>query len=136
MSILFPFYETYFYEIPDLLRRYKIYVEGRAWSVSEKYILACDATTLLIRPEYYDFFIRGMIPMEHYWPVRPNNKCRDIKFAVDWGNNHTSEVSMHLIPAIRPTHDIWKDGITEFNLVGVNRRRRLGKRGPGLRRRA
>ncbi|KAK4758248.1 hypothetical protein SAY87_019549 [Trapa incisa] len=23
--------------------RYKIYVEGRAWSVSEKYILACDA---------------------------------------------------------------------------------------------
>ncbi|KAK4751671.1 hypothetical protein SAY87_020469 [Trapa incisa] len=71
--------------------RYKIYVEGRAWSVSEKYILACDAATLLINPEYYDFFIRGMIPMEHYWPIRPNNKCRDIKFAVDWGNNHTFE---------------------------------------------
>ncbi|PKI45425.1 hypothetical protein CRG98_034230 [Punica granatum] len=71
--------------------RYKIYVEGRAWSVSEKYILACDAATLLIRPEYYDFFVRGMIPMEHYWPIRPNNKCRDIKFAVDWGNNHPSE---------------------------------------------
>ncbi|KAK4745276.1 hypothetical protein SAY87_011588 [Trapa incisa] len=69
--------------------RYKIYVEGRAWSVSEKYILACDAETLLIKPEFYDFFIRGMIPMEHYWPIRPDNKCRDIKFAVDWGNSHT-----------------------------------------------
>ncbi|PKI45423.1 hypothetical protein CRG98_034228 [Punica granatum] len=71
--------------------RYNIYVEGRAWSVSEKYILACDATTLLVRPEYYDFFFRGMIPMEHYWPIRPDNKCPDIKFAVDWGSNHTSE---------------------------------------------
>lgn len=61
--------------------------------MSEKYTLACDATTLWIRPEYYDFFLRGMIPMEHYWPIRPDNMCRDIKFAVDWGNNHTVEVS-------------------------------------------
>lgn len=62
--------------------------------MSEKYILACDATTLFIRPEYYDFFVRGMIPLRHYWPVRPDNMCPDIKFAVDWGNNHTFEVSI------------------------------------------
>ncbi|KAK4745275.1 hypothetical protein SAY87_011587 [Trapa incisa] len=73
------------------VNRYNLYIEGRSWSVSEKYILACDSTTLVIRPEYYDFFIRGMIPMEHYWPINPDNKCRDIKFAVDWGNNHTVE---------------------------------------------
>lgn len=78
--------------ITYVIKRYKIYVEGGAWSVSEKYILACDAMTLLIIPEFYDFFVRGMQPMQHYWPIRPDNKCRDIKFAVDWGNTHPWEV--------------------------------------------
>ncbi|KAK9178784.1 hypothetical protein WN943_027978 [Citrus x changshan-huyou] len=31
----------------------------------------------------------GLIPMHHYWPIMENDKCRSIKFAVDWGNNHT-----------------------------------------------
>ncbi|GKU88198.1 hypothetical protein SLEP1_g2492 [Rubroshorea leprosula] len=69
--------------------RYKIYVEGIAWSVSEKYIMACDSMTLLVKPNYHDFFIRSMVPMQHYWPINNNNKCRDLKFAVEWGNNHT-----------------------------------------------
>ncbi|KAL5792415.1 hypothetical protein ACOSP7_001009 [Xanthoceras sorbifolium] len=68
--------------------RYKIYVEGWAWSVSEKYILACDSMTLIIRPHYHDFFSRGMVPLEHYWPIRENSKCSSLKFAVEWGNNH------------------------------------------------
>ncbi|KAK3029212.1 hypothetical protein RJ639_039292, partial [Escallonia herrerae] len=71
--------------------RYKIYVEGWAWSVSEKYILACDSPTLLIMPRYYDFFLRGMVPLQHYWPIKSNSKCKSIKFAVEWGNNHTAE---------------------------------------------
>lgn len=69
--------------------RYKIYIEGWAWSVSEKYILACDAVTLLVKPRYYDFFSRSLQPVHHYWPIRDNDKCRSIKFAVDWGNKHT-----------------------------------------------
>ncbi|CAN4111612.1 unnamed protein product [Withania somnifera] len=69
--------------------RYKIYVEGWSWSVSEKYILACDSPTLYIRPRYHDFFIRGMIPQQHYWPIKDNDKCRSLKFAVQWGNNYT-----------------------------------------------
>ncbi|KAF2590035.1 hypothetical protein F2Q70_00040517 [Brassica cretica] len=68
--------------------RYKIYIEGSAWSVSEKYILACDSVTLLVNPHYYDFFTRGMLPGQHYWPVKEDDKCRSIKFAVDWGNQH------------------------------------------------
>uniref|UniRef100_A0A5B7BFV0 Glycosyl transferase CAP10 domain-containing protein n=1 Tax=Davidia involucrata TaxID=16924 RepID=A0A5B7BFV0_DAVIN len=68
--------------------RYKIYVEGVAWSVSEKYILACDSMNLLITPHYYDFFTRSLVPTIHYWPINENDKCRSIKFAVDWGNNH------------------------------------------------
>ncbi|KAF8081579.1 hypothetical protein N665_0879s0034 [Sinapis alba] len=68
--------------------RYKIYIEGSAWSVSEKYILACDSVTLLVNPHYYDFFTRGMLPGKHYWPVKEHDKCRSIKFAVDWGNQH------------------------------------------------
>ncbi|XP_017973857.1 PREDICTED: O-glucosyltransferase rumi homolog [Theobroma cacao] len=68
--------------------RYKIYVEGATWSVSEKYILACDSMTLMIKPRYYDFFSRNMVPMQHYWPIRNTSKCKDLKFAVEWGNNH------------------------------------------------
>ncbi|KAL0738505.1 hypothetical protein Bca4012_014715 [Brassica carinata] len=68
--------------------RYKIYIEGSAWSVSEKYILACDSVTLLVKPHYYDFFTRGLLPAHHYWPVREHDKCRSIKFAVQWGNSH------------------------------------------------
>ncbi|KAG8663858.1 hypothetical protein MANES_01G259300v8 [Manihot esculenta] len=25
---------------------------------------------------------------QHYWPISQENKCRDIKFAVEWGNSH------------------------------------------------
>ncbi|KAG2652662.1 O-glucosyltransferase rumi homolog isoform X1 [Panicum virgatum] len=68
--------------------RYKIYIEGSAWSVSEKYILACDSMTLVVTPKYYDFYSRVLMPMQHYWPVQDDNKCSSIKFAVDWGNSH------------------------------------------------
>ncbi|XP_010255430.1 PREDICTED: O-glucosyltransferase rumi homolog [Nelumbo nucifera] len=71
--------------------RYKIYIEGIAWSVSQKYILACDSVTLIIKPQYYDFFTRNLVPLHHYWPMRDEDKCRSMKFAVDWGNNHTQE---------------------------------------------
>jgi len=68
--------------------RYKIYIEGSAWSISQKYILACDSMTLLVTPKYYDFFSRSLMPIQHYWPVRDDNKCASIKYAVDWGNSH------------------------------------------------
>ncbi|KAJ4726956.1 O-glucosyltransferase rumi-like [Melia azedarach] len=71
--------------------RYKIYVEGRSWSVSDKYILACDSMTLMIEPEYYDFYLRSLVPLQHYWPIRTTRKCRDIKFAVEWGNRHSRQ---------------------------------------------
>lgn len=70
------------------VHRYKIYIEGSAWSVSDKYILACDSVTFVVKPRYYDFFTRGLMPVHHYWPIKEDDKCRSIKFAVDWGNNH------------------------------------------------
>ncbi|XP_059667082.1 uncharacterized protein LOC132312645 [Cornus florida] len=70
------------------IHRYKIYIEGSAWSVSEKYILACDSVTLIVKPRYYDFFTRSLNPVHHYWPIRVDDKCKSIKFAVDWGNSH------------------------------------------------
>ncbi|KAM0015881.1 putative protein xylosyltransferase [Helianthus debilis subsp. tardiflorus] len=72
--------------------RYKIYVEGNAWSVSEKYILACDSMSLVVTPHYYDFFSRGLVPTVHYWPINEHKKCSSIKFAVDWGNMNTDKV--------------------------------------------
>ncbi|KAL9228932.1 hypothetical protein vseg_004458 [Gypsophila vaccaria] len=71
--------------------RYKIYIEGWAWSVSQKYILACDSMTLLVKPEYHEFYTRGMLPLVHYWPIRDTSKCKSLKFAVEWGNNYTSK---------------------------------------------
>ncbi|ONI07048.1 hypothetical protein PRUPE_5G097300 [Prunus persica] len=73
--------------------RYKIYIEGYAWSVSEKYILACDSVTLIVKPQYYDFFTRSLQPVHHYWPIRHDDKCKSIKFAVDWGNNHKQKAN-------------------------------------------
>ncbi|KAL2478770.1 hypothetical protein Fot_47784 [Forsythia ovata] len=71
--------------------RYKIYVEGVSWSVSEKYILACDSMSLIINPRYYDFFTRSLLPTIHYWPINEHNKCKSIKFAVEWGNKHMNK---------------------------------------------
>ncbi|RVW30647.1 hypothetical protein CK203_101275 [Vitis vinifera] len=81
--------------------RYKIYVEGWGWSVSEKYVLACDSMTLLIKPYPHDFFTRSMVPLLHYWPIRPRNKCRDLKFAVEWGNTHPEKL-LKFKPAVPP----------------------------------
>ncbi|CAI0424931.1 unnamed protein product, partial [Linum tenue] len=72
-------------------RLYKIYIQGWAWSVSEKYILACNSMVLYVRSAYHDFFSRGMSPLQHYWPIRDNTKCSSLKYAVEWGNNHTQE---------------------------------------------
>ncbi|XP_047158688.1 O-glucosyltransferase rumi homolog [Vigna umbellata] len=75
--------------------RYKIYTEGATWSVSEKYIIACDSMTMFIEPKYYDFFTRNMLPLQHYWPISIRNMCEEIKYAVDWGNSH-----LHIAEAI------------------------------------
>ncbi|CAA7394046.1 unnamed protein product [Spirodela intermedia] len=83
------------FENSDLARqckhKYKIYIEGRAWSVSRKYIQACDSPALVVAPRYYEFFSRGMAPLRHYWPVRADAMCAAIKFAVDWGGHHQKE---------------------------------------------
>ncbi|KAL6659252.1 hypothetical protein ACP70R_003292 [Stipagrostis hirtigluma subsp. patula] len=68
--------------------RYKIFVQGRSWSVSEKYILACDSPMLLAATPYRDFFSRGLVAGRHYWPLDRAGDCAAIKFAVDWGNAH------------------------------------------------
>ncbi|XP_043718049.1 uncharacterized protein LOC122665997 [Telopea speciosissima] len=73
--------------------RYKIYIEGVGWSVSQKYILACDSVSLVVQPNYYDFMSRILMPMHHYWPIRSsgNDMCKDIKVAIEWGNSHHQE---------------------------------------------
>ncbi|GAB2302170.1 hypothetical protein Dimus_036187 [Dionaea muscipula] len=47
--------------------------------------------SLLVDPVYYDFFTRSLIPLKHYWPINASHICPSIKFAVEWGNNHTDE---------------------------------------------
>ncbi|CAI9092225.1 OLC1v1027414C1 [Oldenlandia corymbosa var. corymbosa] len=71
--------------------RYKIYIEGRGWSVSEKYILACDSLSLIVNTRFDHFFTRSLMPLQHYWPIRDDDKCRSIKSAVEWGNSHPKE---------------------------------------------
>ncbi|KAJ4955215.1 hypothetical protein NE237_011998 [Protea cynaroides] len=71
--------------------KYRIYVEGRGWSISQKYVLACDSVTLFVKPQYYDFTTRSLIPMYHYFPIKGDDICREIKFAIDWGNIYKQE---------------------------------------------
>ncbi|KAJ4773695.1 O-glucosyltransferase rumi-like protein (DUF821) [Rhynchospora pubera] len=71
--------------------RYKIYIEGRSWSVSQKYILACNSPTLRVTTSFTDFFSRGLVPGKHYWPISSDHKCKSIKFAVNWGNTHQKQ---------------------------------------------
>ncbi|CAO2190205.1 unnamed protein product [Urochloa humidicola] len=71
--------------------RYKIFVRGRSWSVSDKYILACDSPELRVDTPFKDFFSRGLIAGKHYWPIDPARKCAAIRVAVDWGNAHPAE---------------------------------------------
>ncbi|PKU63050.1 O-glucosyltransferase rumi homolog isoform X1 [Dendrobium catenatum] len=72
--------------------RYKIYIEGNAWSVSEKYIIGCDSPTLYVQSRFQDFVSRGLRPGLHYWPIPQDDKCRAIKQAVEWGNAHPLEM--------------------------------------------
>lgn len=73
--------------------RYKIFVEGRSWSVSEKYTLACDSPNLFVTTHFYDFMTRSLMPGQHFWPINENSICRSIKFAVDWGNKNQGKVN-------------------------------------------
>lgn len=107
----------FFYNI-----RYKIYAEGWAWSVSEKYILACNSPTLLIPSRWHDFFTRGLIPRRHFWPLRDSQKCSSIEFAVEWGNTHTAEVRSYIMEYALSSHST----ILWFLFF---RPRRLGKLG-------
>ncbi|KGN57403.2 hypothetical protein Csa_011064 [Cucumis sativus] len=78
--------------------RYKVYIEGIGWSVSLKYILACDSMTLMVKPHFYDFFTRSLVPMHHYWPIKDDDDmCKSIKFAVEWGTTHKQKVLNFII---------------------------------------
>ncbi|KAG6422575.1 hypothetical protein SASPL_119153 [Salvia splendens] len=63
------------------IHRFKIYIEGVAWSASQKYIMACDSVTLLVKPIFHEFFTRSLMPLKHYWPIKDEDKCRSIKHA-------------------------------------------------------
>ncbi|KAK6925805.1 Glycosyl transferase CAP10 domain [Dillenia turbinata] len=117
--------------------RYKIYIEGSAWSVSEKYILACDSVTLLVKPHYYDFFTRSLTPVHHYWPIRDDDKCRSLKFAVDWGNSHKKKAqeigkaASHFI-----LDDLKMDNVYDYMFHLLNEYAKLLKFEPSIPRRA
>ncbi|KAG7575052.1 Lipopolysaccharide-modifying protein [Arabidopsis suecica] len=69
------------------------YWKGNARVGKRRDLMNChDPMVHLYRqPFYFDFFTRSLVPMEHYWPIRPREKCSDIVFAVHWGNNNTKK---------------------------------------------
>eukprot|EP00897_Mesotaenium_endlicherianum_P002230 jgi/Mesen1/2034/ME000148S01125 len=74
--------------------RYKVYVEGRAWSVSLKYIVACGSPTLFLRSVYDDFVTRALANGTHYLLVPSPAEapvCPNLEKVVDWGNEHLQE---------------------------------------------
>jgi hypothetical protein len=64
-------------------------MEGWAWSASAKYILACDATTLMVESEWFEFWYRGLKAGVNFLPVsKTPNLCANIRKAVDWARAH------------------------------------------------
>ncbi|MED6121170.1 hypothetical protein PIB30_027655 [Stylosanthes scabra] len=39
------------------------------------------------------FSLFWFFPTKHYWPIKEDDKCRSIKFAVEWGNAHQNEAN-------------------------------------------
>lgn len=69
--------------------RFKLYMEGWAWSASAKYIMACDATTLMVESEWFEFWYRGLKAGVNFLPVsKTPNLCANIRKAVDWARAH------------------------------------------------
>ncbi|KAH9732717.1 CAP10 domain-containing protein [Citrus sinensis] len=52
-------------------------------SIAREDLMKCNVT------DKYQWKTR--LYVQHYWPVRTARKCRDIKFAVEWGNTHTRQ---------------------------------------------
>ena len=48
------------------------------------------------------------MPVHHYWPIREDDKCRSIKFAVDWGNRHKQKVCV-VFPAANNNEELEKN---------------------------
>uniref|UniRef100_A0A0E0LQA9 Glycosyl transferase CAP10 domain-containing protein n=1 Tax=Oryza punctata TaxID=4537 RepID=A0A0E0LQA9_ORYPU len=104
--------------------RYKMYVQGRSWSVSRKYILACDSPVLAVATPYQDFFSRGLVAGNHYWPIDPSNSklCRDIRFAVRWGNAHPAQAQrMGLAGSAFARDDMAMDYVYDYMLHVLTR---------------
>ncbi|KAB8107044.1 hypothetical protein EE612_041611 [Oryza sativa] len=104
--------------------RYKLYVQGRSWSVSRKYILACDSPVLAVATPYQDFFSRGLAAGKHYWPIDPSRSklCRDIRFAVRWGNAHPAQAQrMGLAGSAFATDDMAMDYVYDYMLHVLTR---------------
>lgn len=52
-----------------------MYVEEVSWSVSLKYMMACGSPTMVVSPNDYDFFQRGLQSGVHYVRVESNTSC-------------------------------------------------------------
>ncbi|XP_062233594.1 uncharacterized protein LOC133930846 [Phragmites australis] len=76
------------------LYRYKIYIEGNAWSVSEKYILSCDSPVLFVTTPFQDILSRALVAGKQYWPISREHMCKSVKVAVDWGNEHPAQARL------------------------------------------
>lgn len=97
--------------------------------MSEKFILACDSPTLFVNTRFDDFLSRALIPGTHYWPIRDNDKCRSIKFAVDWGNSHQKEVYNVVNIVVIPFLLMKYKKVTDIYIyIYMNRHKKLGRR--------
>uniref|UniRef100_A0A0D3GVF4 Glycosyl transferase CAP10 domain-containing protein n=1 Tax=Oryza barthii TaxID=65489 RepID=A0A0D3GVF4_9ORYZ len=71
-----------------------------------------------------DFFSRGLAAGKHYWPIDPSRSklCRDIRFAVRWGNAHPAQAQrMGLVGSAFATDDMAMDYVYDYMLHVLTR---------------
>lgn len=71
-----------------------LYVEGRAWSVSLKYWLACGGCVLRVGDQYFDFYSRQLNNDVHYkngFTVNEALNCDSLIEASNWVHQHPNE---------------------------------------------
>ncbi|GKV12718.1 hypothetical protein SLEP1_g23836 [Rubroshorea leprosula] len=88
--------------------------------------------TLYVKSHFFDFFSRGLVPLQQYWPIRDDTKCPSLKFAVEWGNSHPDKVEVIRKAAVQfIQEDLKMDYVYDYMFHLLNEYAKLLKFKPG-----
>nr|GEX33880.1 2-oxoglutarate dehydrogenase, mitochondrial-like [Tanacetum cinerariifolium] len=91
--------------LPETSKPHKAVKKVMMIIVSDKYILACDFVTFVVKPRYYDFFMRGLMLVHHYWPIKEDDKCRSILQLIGATSQTKDPLTLKIPKSVQLTSD-------------------------------